>query len=164
MGETRRRRGTGSIRQEGSGWALRIGRGRTGVYVSGFDSRDAAEQAAQAIAGQRSFARLMRTVARGAVPAADPSDSFSWAAARWADMNPRERQAIVFARFRGCCSYCGIAVTIPTRREVGRQDRAVMDHRIAVAGGGPDSFENVVLACQACNAKKADGRPPGDAP
>jgi hypothetical protein len=152
----RRRKGTGTIRNEGRGWSLCIGRGTGSEYLSGFPTREAAEDAAQAIAGQRALQRMMQVVARVAAPPSSGTDPFAWAASRWADMNPRERQAVTFSRFGGCCVYCGRAVAIPTRREVGRPDRAVMDHRIPVAGGGADSFANTVLSCHDCNAKKLD--------
>jgi hypothetical protein len=152
----RRASGTGSIIPKGNGWAVRVGRGRRGNYVGGFPTRDAAEEAARAIAGQRALTRIMHAVARVADAPTNAGDAFAWAASRWADMNPRERQAVTFSRFGGRCIYCGRIVTIPTRREVGRHDRAVMDHRVPVAGGGADSFANVVLSCHGCNAKKLD--------
>jgi hypothetical protein len=84
-------------------------------------------------------------------------DAFAWARRRWATMNPREKQAAVFARFDGRCVYCETDVTIPASREHQRSPtRGVMDHRVPVTAGGSDGFDNIVLACYACNAKKGE--------
>jgi hypothetical protein len=92
-----------------------------------------------------------------AVPGAARETGTSWAERRWATMNSREKQAAVFALFGGRCSYCGRDVTIPLRREEHtKPDRAVMDHRTPLAGGGDDTFSNVTLACNECNQRKHD--------
>lgn len=83
-----------------------------------------------------------------------------WARTRWSTMNYRERQAAVFAVFKGQCVYCLEPVTIPLAREKKAPKRAVLDHKIPVSGGGHDGFDNIVLACNACNIKKYDGAKP----
>ena len=35
-------------------------------------------------------------------------------------------------------------------------ERATVDHKIPVVGGGSDSFDNLTLACHECNVKKFD--------
>ena len=53
------------------------------------------------------------------------------------------------ARDRGRCSYCG-----------GRGE--TIDHIVPRSRGGKTEWDNVVLACKACNGRKAD-RLPGEA-
>jgi 5-methylcytosine-specific restriction endonuclease McrA len=54
----------------------------------------------------------------------------------------------VFTRFGYRCVYCGHGV------EDGA--KLVLDHVIAVANGGSNDEENLVAACQPCNAGKSD--------
>lgn len=53
----------------------------------------------------------------------------------------------IFARDRGICQYCGCR---PTRDEVS------IDHVIPRSRGGTSTWENLVLACTACNRKKGN--------
>jgi 5-methylcytosine-specific restriction endonuclease McrA len=95
--------------------------------------------------------------ALGATTDGAAKDAFAWARRRWAMMNPREKQAVTFSRFHGACVYCGIDVVIPASREFQRSpNRGVMDHRVPVIAGGSDAFDNIALACYACNAKKGE--------
>lgn len=48
------------------------------------------------------------------------------------------------------CFYCGVAF-----EETGDLSRTI-DHRLARSGGGTDGLVNLVFACQACNARKAN--------
>jgi 5-methylcytosine-specific restriction endonuclease McrA len=48
------------------------------------------------------------------------------------------------------CFYCGVAFT-----DSGALARTV-DHRVPRGAGGTDGLANLVFACQACNARKAD--------
>ena len=82
-----------------------------------------------------------------------------WIAIRWAKFNSREKQAVVFVMFGGKCYYCGRDVTIPASRKDKTLLRAVMDHKIPVAGGGSNNLPNLVLSCEACNIKKSDDTP-----
>lgn len=83
-----------------------------------------------------------------------------WAAERWSRMNYREKQAVIFALFKGKCVYCLEAVTIPLAREKLAPKRAVLDHKIPVSGDGHDGFDNIVLSCNECNIRKYDGAKP----
>lgn len=91
------------------------------------------------------------------------NEAYFWAAKRWSSMNPRERQAVVFSMYEGKCAYCGCVVVIPLLRDRKRlPNRAVIDHKIPMAGGGSNSIENMALACNACNIKKNDATDLGD--
>ena len=59
----------------------------------------------------------------------------------------------VYARDRGRCQYCGVRV---------RRDEFTYEHVIPRVLGGRTSWENVVVACVACNQRKA-GRTPEQA-
>ncbi|HZS39004.1 MAG TPA: HNH endonuclease, partial [Polyangia bacterium] len=59
----------------------------------------------------------------------------------------------VYARDRGRCQYCGTRV---------RRDEFTYEHVIPRVLGGRTSWENVVVACVACNQRKA-GRTPEQA-
>lgn len=98
--------------------------------------------------------------ARARLAKASGADVHAWAMDRWHRMNHRERQAAVFAAHKGRCVYCSREVHIPLARDQKSPDRAVLDHRVPVSGGGSNGFENTVLACNACNAKKYDGEMP----
>ena len=56
----------------------------------------------------------------------------------------------VYARDDGQCQYCGIFVP---------RGKATREHVIPRAQGGATSFENVVVGCESCNARKADRTP-----
>jgi 5-methylcytosine-specific restriction endonuclease McrA len=56
----------------------------------------------------------------------------------------------IFIRDRNTCQYCGR--TLP-RRDL------TMDHILPLSKGGGNSWENVVLACQSCNKRKANRTP-----
>jgi hypothetical protein len=80
------------------------------------------------------------------VPAASPRESE-------ADYyNVRENRLKVWERDSYKCRYCGKQLTRFT---------ATLDHVIAVANGGDNSFGNLVTACLSCNSKK-HSRPVGD--
>lgn len=95
------------------------------------------------------------------MPSAAPAKTDdAWMKRRWQKMNTRERQAAIFALYGGCCTYCGREVVIPLRREEQRSaNRAVMDHRVPVVGGGADNPDNITLSCYGCNATKCDKNP-----
>lgn len=59
----------------------------------------------------------------------------------------------VFARDGGACQYCGRRL---------RRAEATWDHVVPRSQGGPTTWENVVLACVACNQRKG-GRTPAQA-
>jgi 5-methylcytosine-specific restriction endonuclease McrA len=76
-------------------------------------------------------------------------------------MNPKERQAVIFAAFGGVCVYCHREVFIPLARERKISPRrAVIDHGTPLCAGGSDTFENAALACNDCNLSKHDGAAP----
>ena len=104
----------------------------------------------------RKAARVAREkmIRAGALPDAG---AFAWAALRWPEMNFREKQAVVFALFKGRCVYCRHDVHIPLAREKRAPRRAVLDHKIPMSGGGSDGFDNITLACNQCNIRKYDG-------
>jgi hypothetical protein len=56
----------------------------------------------------------------------------------------------LYQRDNGECAYCGRPVPLAT---------ATMDHIIPRSQGGETSWENLVLACRACNTRKADRTP-----
>jgi 5-methylcytosine-specific restriction endonuclease McrA len=60
----------------------------------------------------------------------------------------------VFARDRGCCSYCG-RKTEPLKRGLSRAAHlATLDHVIPRSMGGQLFANNLVLACQGCNNER----------
>lgn len=63
---------------------------------------------------------------------------------------PQVSRALVLVRDGEACQYCGCQ---PGRAEL------TLDHVIPRAQGGQTSWENVVAACRACNAHKADRTP-----
>ena len=77
----------------------------------------------------------------------------SWMRGQWEYFSPRERLACVFVFYKGICAYCGKRVKLGDRY-VKINDRASLDHKIPIIGGGIDSFDNAVLACQKCNSAK----------
>jgi 5-methylcytosine-specific restriction endonuclease McrA len=57
-------------------------------------------------------------------------------------------RAIVRGRDNQICQYCG------------KQDpNGEVDHVLSLSRGGPDMLENLVWACQECNAQKGDKTP-----
>jgi len=59
------------------------------------------------------------------------------------------RQAVLL-RDGFLCQYCGTKLSMAT---------GTRDHLIPVSRGGPDTLENVVASCRACNSRKADAMP-----
>ncbi len=53
-------------------------------------------------------------------------------------------------RQNGKCAYCG--------KPLGYGE-TTLDHKLALSWGGPDNYENTVVACYPCNAAKADHGP-----
>lgn len=61
--------------------------------------------------------------------------------------------------WQGECAYCGVKVELPAPQEAGVEENdqtATRDHFIPRAAGGRGIAANLVLACKACNGKKAD--------
>lgn len=56
----------------------------------------------------------------------------------------------IFERDRGICQYCGKHFP---------RTQLTIDHVIPQSRGGADTWENLVLACLACNVRKADRTP-----
>lgn len=56
----------------------------------------------------------------------------------------------VFLRDNMKCQYCG---------ERGTYDSLTIDHIVPKSKGGPNTYENVVSACKACNNQKRDRTP-----
>jgi 5-methylcytosine-specific restriction endonuclease McrA len=56
----------------------------------------------------------------------------------------------IFERDRHTCQYCG---------KVFSRSHLTIDHVIPQSRGGSDTWENLVLACLACNVRKADRTP-----
>lgn len=56
----------------------------------------------------------------------------------------------VYSRDNGECQYCGVFVP---------RGKATREHVVPRAQGGATSWENVVVACDDCNARKADRTP-----
>jgi 5-methylcytosine-specific restriction endonuclease McrA len=134
--------------------------GKTHAFsLSTTDKHDARAKAA-AIKEMRNATRIMRKAqSRIATNGLGPGGQLSeWAAIRWSRMNPRERMSVVFVYFQGRCQYCHREVTIPLHRTKKiAPHRAVMDHKIPLSSGGPDTLDNIVLACNVCNTRKLDG-------
>lgn len=51
----------------------------------------------------------------------------------------------------GFCHYCGCRLD-----QYGLKGGWTIDHKVALAQGGSNSAENIVIACHACNSRKAD--------
>lgn len=58
----------------------------------------------------------------------------------------------IYSREKGRCAYC------ETKLE---REESTMDHVIPMSKGGPRTWDNIVLACEPCNRKKADRTPSG---
>ncbi len=78
-----------------------------------------------------------------------------WIEKEWVELSDRERLAVLFTVNHGKCHYCGRKVHINSRQKY-HQARATIDHMIPAIGGGADSFQNCILACNKCNIKKSD--------
>jgi hypothetical protein len=63
---------------------------------------------------------------------------------------PGLTNALLFARDRQLCAYCGERFML---RDLSR------DHVVPVSTGGKDRWTNVVTACRRCNTKKGNRRP-----
>lgn len=87
-------------------------------------------------------------------------ESTKWITKRWKIFNYREKLSVIFSLFKGKCYYCNLDVIIPENRKYYKSsNRAVLDHKIPIVGGGSDSLDNIVLCCQECNMKKPDKDP-----
>ena len=64
--------------------------------------------------------------------------------------HPNVSRPLVIARDGETCQYCGCQ---PGRAQL------TLDHVVPRAQGGESSWENLVAACRACNARKADRTP-----
>ena len=53
------------------------------------------------------------------------------------------------------CAYCGIE-TKPKNKAKNGLEYTTMDHVIPLSKGGDHTMENVVIACNSCNARKSD--------
>ena len=62
----------------------------------------------------------------------------------------RLSQRNLFARDRDTCQYCG---------KTGMRSTMTVDHVIPKSRGGGDTWQNLVVACPACNLKKRDRTP-----
>ena len=76
-------------------------------------------------------------------------------------MNPARLVALVhrewldehLVRQKCRCAYCNVLlVLVPEKTQ--RENRATIDHVVALSKGGPDIKENTVAACAACNTAK----------
>lgn len=89
-----------------------------------------------------------------AAPETVKEDIRQWASREWPLLEPRERIGVLFAIQHGLCHYCGKRITLTRHRDLSSDRRASIDHRIPLVGGGTETFENTVMACQACNSRK----------
>jgi len=56
----------------------------------------------------------------------------------------------IYARDGYCCQYCGVRCAI---------DRLTYDHVVPRSRGGKTTWENIVSACDTCNARKSNRTP-----
>lgn len=56
------------------------------------------------------------------------------------------------------CAYCGRDLACPCTLDPGC-DPAVLDHVLPLSRGGPDTDDNLLLACWPCNSSKSDRTP-----
>lgn len=84
----------------------------------------------------------------------DESSLSRWASSSWRHLGPRERIAVLYTIYLGRCHYCHGVVRLSGWRDVKSVERATLDHKIPLVGGGPDTFENAILSCQPCNVRK----------
>lgn len=64
-----------------------------------------------------------------------------------------------YRHWHGECAYCGVQVELPAPKEMGveaNDQTATRDHFIPRSAGGKSIAANLVLACNACNGKKAN--------
>jgi 5-methylcytosine-specific restriction endonuclease McrA len=64
--------------------------------------------------------------------------------------NVRFSRENIYLRDRGCCQYCGLHVA---------PDDWEYEHVVPRAKGGRTTWENIVVACTACNQRKASKTP-----
>lgn len=62
----------------------------------------------------------------------------------------------IFIRERGVCFYCGKATWLKSAGNGHTRDMATREHLIRRCDGGPDTDENIVLACHDCNTTRGD--------
>ena len=65
----------------------------------------------------------------------------------------RETVKAVFDKSSGRCWYCGKALSIDSRYATVTRDSFAIDHFIPIHAGGPDTIDNLVPACCACNCQ-----------
>ena len=63
------------------------------------------------------------------------------------DNIPNTKRAQVYAKYDGCCAYCGRRITF---RELD------IDHFVPKSKGGGNELQNLFPSCQRCNRMKAD--------
>lgn len=59
------------------------------------------------------------------------------------------------------CAYCRCETHMPGTHGVPYGDTATIDHVIPRSKGGANSRDNIVMACQSCNQRKANSDPKG---
>ena len=64
-------------------------------------------------------------------------------------INPKRRA--IWERYGGICHWCGCATIL---RPDNAWDKATIDHVIPRSHGGPDTADNMVLACNRCNNRR----------
>lgn len=65
---------------------------------------------------------------------------------------PRGYMQKLTTRQRNKCTYCSVEMTLPWNASV--PTSRTIDHVVPISKGGAHSWDNVVLACHQCNARK----------
>lgn len=92
-----------------------------------------------AITGQQSIIEVNSIIGTKGVPNINPFD-----------LRPGLTNSKLFARDRNLCAYCG---------DLFHETELTREHIVPFAQNGQDHWMNVVTACRACNARKANRTP-----
>jgi len=71
-------------------------------------------------------------------------------------MEVRLSKRNMLIRDNHCCQYCGVKVHKGNMSSSRRDKDITWDHVVPKAKGGKSTWENLVICCHKCNAKKAD--------
>lgn len=138
----------------GSGyWYYRL-RGEKTYHTTGEKTRARAEDFAVRRFRETERSQTAEDLLVGAEPVRTFGSLQEWARDVWEALEPRERIAVLYTFHRARCHYCGQGVHLARWRDTKSNERATIDHKIPLVGGGPDTFDNSVLACQKCNTAK----------
>lgn len=94
------------------------------------------------------------------LPAHKPKKAKAAAKQREVRTKPMTKQARLWMESQGRCHYCGSILIRKTRKQkhlaMPPHQTPTIDHKTPKSKGGSSAIGNLVLACMACNFRKAD--------